>query len=118
MILETLLGIIVAGSAVATGAAMMTKDKDKIIKPTINNNINNNINNSINNSFNKRIETVKNTASNTTETKIKDSYNTQQTTQQSTEIDHDKIVDELYMRYKIDKNEENLNTLLEELNNL
>lgn len=114
MILETLLGIIVAGSAVATGAAMMTKDKDKIIKPTINNNINN----SINNSFNKRIETVKNTASNTTETKIKDSYNTQQTTQQSTEIDHDKIVDELYMRYKIDKNEENLNTLLEELNNL
>ena len=114
MILETLLGIIVAGSAVATGAAMMTKDKDKIIKPTINNNINN----SINNSFNKRIETVKNTASNTTETKIKDSYNTQQTTQQSTEIDHDKIVDELYMRYKIDKNEENLNTLLEDLNNL
>lgn len=104
MILEALL--IVAGSAVVTGAAIMTKDKDKIIQPTITNNINN----SINNSFNKRIETTKTSTS----SNIKKSH----TTQQSTEIDHDKIIDELYLRYKLDKNADDLNKLMEELNNL
>lgn len=103
MILEALL--IVAGSAVVTGAAIMTKDKDKIIQPTITNNINN----SINNSFNKRIETTKTSTS----SNVKKSH----TTQQSTEIDHDKIIDELYARYKIDKNVDDLNELLEKLNN-
>lgn len=110
MILETFLGVAIAGSAVMAGAAMMTKEKDKIVQPTINNNINN----SINNSFNTR--TIK-TSSNNTETKVKDSHN-QQTTQQSTEIDHDKIIDELYIRYKLDKNQEELNELLEKLNKL
>lgn len=103
MILEALL--IAAGSAVVTGAAIMTKDKDKIIQPTITNNINN----SINNSFNKRIETTKTSTS----SNVKKSH----TTQQSTEIDHDKIIDELYARYKIDKNVDDLNELLEKLNN-
>lgn len=103
MILEALL--IVAGSAVVTGAAIMTKDKDKIVQPTITNNINN----SINNSFNKRIETTKTSTS----SNVKKSH----TTQQSTEIDHDKIIDELYARYKIDKNVDDLNELLEKLNN-
>lgn len=103
MILEALL--IAAGSAVVTGAAIMTKDKDKIVQPTITNNINN----SINNSFNKRIETTKTSTS----SNIKKSH----TTQQSTEIDHDKIIDELYARYKIDKNVDDLNELLEKLNN-
>lgn len=103
MILEALL--IAAGSAVVTGAAIMTKDKDKIIQPTITNNINN----SINNSFNKRIETTKTSTS----SNVKKSH----TTQQSTEIDHDKIIDELYARYKIDKNVDDLNDLLEKLNN-
>lgn len=103
MILEALL--IAAGSAVITGAAIMTKDKDKIIQPTITNNINN----SINNSFNKRIETTKTSTS----SNVKKSH----TTQQSTEIDHDKIIDELYARYKIDKNVDDLNELLEKLNN-
>jgi hypothetical protein len=97
--------LIAAGSVVVTGAAIMTKDKDKIIQPTITNNINN----SINNSFNKHIETTKTfTSSN-----VKKSH----TTQQSTEIDHDKIIDELYARYKIDKNVDDLNELLEKLNN-
>jgi hypothetical protein len=104
MILEALL--IAAGSVVVTGAAIMTKDKDKIVQPTINNNINN----SINNSFNKRIETTKTSTS----SNIKKSH----TTQQSTEIDHDKIIDELYLRYKLDKNADDLNKLMEELNNL
>ena len=104
MILEALL--IVAGSAVVTGAAIMTKDKDKIIQPTITNNINN----SINNSFNKRIETTKTSTS----SNVKKSH----TTQQSTEIDHDKIIDELYLRYKLDKNADDLNKLMKELNNL
>lgn len=104
MILEALL--IAAGSAVITGAAIMTKDKDKIIQPTITNNINN----SINNSFNKRIETTKTSTS----SNVKKSH----TTQQSTEIDHDKIIDELYLRYKLDKNADDLNKLMEELNNL
>lgn len=99
MILEALL--IVAGSAVVTGAAIMTKDKDKIVQPTITNNINN--------SFNKRIETTKTSTS----SNVKKSH----TTQQSTEIDHDKIIDELYARYKIDKNVDDLNDLLEKLNN-
>lgn len=103
MILEALL--IAAGSAVVTGAAIMTKDKDKIIQPTITNNINN----SINNSFNKRIETTKTSTS----SNVKKSH----TTQQSAEIDHDKIIDELYTRYKIDKNVDDLNELLEKLNN-
>lgn len=103
MILEALL--IAAGSAVVTGAAIMTKDKDKIIQPTITNNINN----SINNSFNKHIETTKTSTS----SNVKKSH----TTQQSTEIDHDKIIDELYARYKIDKNVDDLNELLEKLNN-
>lgn len=103
MILEALL--IAAGSAVITGAAIMTKDKDKIVQPTITNNINN----SINNSFNKRIETTKTSTS----SNVKKSH----TTQQSTEIDHDKIIDELYARYKIDKNVDDLNELLEKLNN-
>lgn len=103
MILEALL--IAAGSAVVTGAAIMTKDKDKIIQPTITNNINN----SINNSFNKRIETTKTSTS----SNVKKSH----TTQQSAEIDHDKIIDELYARYKIDKNVDDLNELLEKLNN-
>lgn len=103
MILEALL--IAAGSAVVTGAAIMTKDKDKIVQPTITNNINN----SINNSFNKRIETTKTSTS----SNVKKSH----TTQQSTEIDHDKIIDELYARYKIDKNVDDLNELLEKLNN-
>lgn len=103
MILEALL--IAAGSAVVTGAAIMTKDKDKIVQPTITNNINN----SINNSFNKRIETTKTSTS----SNVKKSH----TTQQSTEIDHDKIIDELYARYKIDKNVDDLNDLLEKLNN-
>ena len=104
MILEALL--IAAGSAVVTGAAIMTKDKDKIVQPTITNNINN----SINNSFNKRIETTKTSTS----SNVKKSH----TTQQSTEIDHDKIIDELYLRYKLDKNADDLNKLMEELNNL
>lgn len=104
MILEALL--IAAGSAVIAGATIMTKDKDKIIQPTITNNINN----SINNSFNKRIETTKTSTS----SNIKKSH----TTQQSTEIDHDKIIDELYLRYKLDKNADDLNKLMEELNNL
>lgn len=103
MILEALL--IAAGSAVVTGAAIMTKDKDKIVQPTITNNINN----SINNSFNKRIETTKTSTS----SNVKKSH----ITQQSTEIDHDKIIDELYARYKIDKNVDDLNELLEKLNN-
>ena len=103
MILEALL--IAAGSAVVAGAAIMTKDKDKIVQPTITNNINN----SINNSFNKRIETTKTSTS----SNVKKSH----TTQQSTEIDHDKIIDELYARYKIDKNVDDLNELLEKLNN-
>lgn len=103
MILEALL--IAAGSAIVTGAAIMTKDKDKIVQPTITNNINN----SINNSFNKRIETTKTSTS----SNVKKSH----TTQQSTEIDHDKIIDELYARYKIDKNVDDLNELLEKLNN-
>lgn len=103
MILEALL--IAVGSAVVTGAAIMTKDKDKIVQPTITNNINN----SINNSFNKRIETTKTSTS----SNVKKSH----TTQQSTEIDHDKIIDELYARYKIDKNVDDLNELLEKLNN-
>lgn len=103
MILEALL--IAAGSAIVTGAAIMTKDKDKIVQPTINNNINN----SINNSFNKHIETTKTSTS----SNVKKSH----TTQQSTEIDHDKIIDELYARYKIDKNVDDLNELLEKLNN-
>lgn len=110
MILETFLGVAIAGSAVMAGAAMMTKEKDRIVQPTINNNINN----SINNSFNTR--TIK-TSSNNTETKVKDSHN-QQTTQQSTEIDHNKIIDELYIRFKLDKNQEELNELLEQLNKL
>lgn len=104
MILEALL--IAAGSVVVTGVAIMTKDKDKIVQPTINNNINN----SINNSFNKRIETTKTSTS----SNVKKSH----TTQQSTEIDHDKIIDELYLRYKLDKNADDLNKLMEELNNL
>lgn len=103
MILEALL--IAAGSIIVTGAAIMTKDKDKIVQPTITNNINN----SINNSFNKRIETTKTSTS----SNVKKSH----TTQQSTEIDHDKIIDELYARYKIDKNVDDLNELLEKLNN-
>ena len=110
MILETFLGVAIAGSVVMTGAAMMTKEKDRIVQPTINNNINN----SINNSFNTR--TIK-TSSNNIETKVKDSHN-QQTIQKSTELDHDKIIDELYVRYKLDKNQEELNELLEKLNNL
>ena len=110
MILEALL--IAAGSAVITGAAIMTKDKDKIVQPTITNNINNSINNSFNTKKVTNTNQKKTTTSNT-----KDSCNTQ-TTQQSAEIDHDKIIDELYMRYKMDKNEENLNELLEKLNNL
>ncbi len=105
MLLGALLGIAAAGSAVIATAAMTTKDKDKIIQPTINN-----INN-INNSFNK---TVKTCTSNSTETSVKDSY----TTQQSAEVDHDKIIDELYARYKIDKSTDDLNELLERLNNL
>lgn len=106
MILETLLGVVAVGSAVITGVAITNKDKDKIVQPTITNNINN----SINNSFNKRIETTKiSTSSN-----VKKSH----TTQQSTEIDHDKIIDELYLRYKLDKNADDLNKLMEELNNL
>ena len=111
MILETFLGVAIAGSAVMAGAAMMTKEKDRIVQPTINNNINN----SINNSFNTR--TIKTSTNKNTETKVKNSHN-QQTTQQSTEIDHDKIIDELYIRYKLDKNQEVLNELLEKLNKL
>jgi hypothetical protein len=106
MILETLLSVAAVGSAVIAGTAMMTKEKDKIIQPTITNNINN----SINNSFNKRIETTKTSTS----SNVKKSH----TTQQSTDIDHDKIIDELYARYKLERNEEELNELLEKLNNL
>lgn len=112
MVFETLLGIVTIGSAVIAGAAMTTKEKDKIIQPTTINNINNSINNSFNTKKVTNTNQKKTTTSNT-----KDSCNTQ-TTQQSAEIDHDKIVDELYMRYKMDKNEDNLNDLLEKLNNL
>ncbi len=106
MILETLLGVATIGSALIAGAAMTTKEKDKIIQPTT---INNNINNSINNSFNEY------TSSNKTHSSVKKSQTTQQ---QSTEIDHDKIIDELYARYKIDKNVDDLNELLDKLNNI
>lgn len=130
MILEALL--IAAGSAVVAGAAIMTKDKDKIIQPVI---IDKRIDNSVHNNNcnnNNRYNKFK-LASNKAEQKIQDSYNQNtfnqdnniknnykdsHNIQQSTEIDHDKIIDELYLRYKLDKNADDLNKLMEELNNL
>jgi hypothetical protein len=116
MIVETLLSVVAVGSAVIAGTAMMTKERDKIVKPTTYNIDNSIHNNNCNNSYKKTIKTS--TVSSATETKIKDSGNMQQTTQQSSEIDHDKIIDELYLRYKLDKNADDLNNLMKELNNL
>lgn len=88
--LFAILGSVIAGSAVITAASLTTKEKPA--QPmTINNNINN-----INNSFNNKMtNTVKNA-----------------------EIDHDAIVDELYTRYKIDKNTDDLNNLLNRIDKL
>ena len=130
MILEALL--IAAGSIIVTGAAIMTKDKDKIIQPVI---IDKRIDNSVHNNNcnnNNRYNKFK-LSSNKAEQKIQDSYNQNtfnqdnniknnykdsHNIQQSAEIDHDKIIDELYLRYKLDKNADDLNKLMEELNNL
>ncbi len=100
MLLSALLGIAAAGSAIITTAAITTKEKDKVIQPTTINNINN--------SFNKSITTTNNTKTN-----VKNSC-----TQQSAEIDHNKIIDELYLRYKLDEDMNTLNELMNKLNNL
>ncbi len=87
---------------------------------------NDKINNTIKDSFNSKKDISKdkvfssniNNKQSYTSTDTNTSINTDSHNQQNAEIDHDKIIDELYARYKLDKCEENLNELLDKLHNL
>ena len=95
-----------AGSVLVATATMMTKEDSKTV--TYDNSVHNY------NSHNKIINTATNNSNSTeTKTNVRDSYK-----QQSTDIDHNKIIDELYKKYKLEQNEKELNELLEKLENL
>lgn len=111
--LFAILGSIIAGSAAITAVSLSSKDKDKTAQPMT---INNNINNSINNSFNNRMTKTTKTAT-SSNSSVKDNH-TKTTHQHNAEINHDAIIDELYARYKIDKNADDLNDLLDRINKL
>ena len=115
--LFAILGSIIAGSAVITAASLSTKERPAQPMTIHNHNkINNNINNSINNSFNNRMTKTTKTAT-SSNSNVKDNH-TKTTHQHKAEIDHDAIIDELYARYKLDKNANDLNDLLDRINKL